>query len=73
MTKTIRRLTVKQWSHAVDALRHVEADWECWEADSDPSAKALFVGIKVLRRLIDDRRPSADWQQLSDEGRTDEE
>jgi hypothetical protein len=57
----------------VDALRHVEADWECWEADSDPSAKALFVGIKVLRRLIDDRRPSADWQQLSDEGRTDEE
>lgn len=73
MPKVMRRLTVNEWSHAVDALRHVESDWECWESDSDPSAKQLLVGIKVLRRLIDDRRPSADWQQLSDEGRTHEE
>lgn len=73
MPKAMRRLTVDQWHHAVDALRHVEADWECWEADSDPSAKRLLAGIKVLRRLIDDHRPRADWQTLIVKRRTDDQ
>lgn len=66
MSTLNRRLTVRQWQDAVDAMRHAEADWECWEADGDPSAKALLRGISVLRRLIDDRRPSKDWDTLSE-------
>lgn len=65
MGKPPRRLRVGEWRAAVDALRHAEADWECWEADSDPSAKNLLIGIKVLQMLIDDRRPSEDWAQLT--------
>ena len=65
MAKALRRLTVAQWGAAVDALRHAEADCECWEADGDPSAKALRKGIRVIRMLIDDRRPAEDWQTIS--------
>lgn len=67
MGTPMRRLTAKQWEYAVNALRHAEADCECWESDNDPSAKDLLKGIKVLRRLIDDRRPSEDWDQLTQE------
>ena len=66
MGKSSRRLTVRQWRDAVDAIRHVVADWETWESDSDPSAKDLLRGINVLRRLVDDRRPSEDWETLSE-------
>lgn len=61
----MRRLTSPQWVDAVNALQHVIADYECWAADSDPGAKDLLKGIRVLRRLIDDRRPSEDWETLS--------
>lgn len=66
MTKASKRLREGQWRLAVDALRHVEADWECWESDGDPSATTLLDGIKILRMLIDDRRPSDDWDTLSE-------
>lgn len=66
MGKSSRRLTVRQWRDAVAAIRHVVADWETWESDSDPSAKDLLRGINVLRRLVDDRRPSEDWETLSE-------
>lgn len=52
-----RRLTDKQYSNALDALRHVIADWEDWESLNDPSAKALDRGIKVLEMLLEDRKP----------------
>lgn len=64
MGQALKRLTVSQWSDAVEALRHAEADWECWETDGDPAAKGLLRGIKVLRMLIDDRRPAL-WEQLT--------
>lgn len=65
MARTLQRLRVGQWRAAVDALRHAEADWECWDADSDPSADNLLLGIRVLRMLIDDRRPREDWAKLT--------
>lgn len=68
MGKPLRRLRAGEWRAAVDALRHAEADWECWESDSDHSAKNLLIGIKVLQMLIDDRRPSKDWAQLTQGG-----
>ena len=67
MANTVKRLTVAQWAAAVDALRHVEADYECWTSDGDPSAKELLKGIRVLRMLIDDRRPRDDWDRLSEQ------
>ena len=65
---TPRRLTVAQWEAARNALRHAEADYECWESDGDPSAKRLLKGIRVIRMLIDDRRPSDDWETLGGGG-----
>lgn len=66
MANCNRRLTVRQWQDAVAAIGHVVFDWEVWESDSDPSAKDLLRGINVLRRLVDDRRPSEDWETLSE-------
>lgn len=62
----MRRLTVQQWTDAINALRHAEADYECWESDGDTSAADLWRGIIVLRQLIDHRRPSADWETVSE-------
>lgn len=66
MAKSLKRLREGQWRLAANALRHVEADYECWESDGDPSAPALWEGIQILRMLIDDRRPSADWPRLTE-------
>ena len=52
-----RRLTDKQYDYAIDALRHVIADWETWDSCNDPSAKDLDRGIKVLKMLLEDRKP----------------
>lgn len=72
MANSLKRLTVTQWAAAVDALCHAESDWECWESDGDPAAKELLKGIRVLRMLIDDRRPSEDWGTLSEPTQTKE-
>jgi hypothetical protein len=53
-----KRLTEKQWLNAVDALAHAEADAEVWESDSDPGAKDLRAGCKVVKKLIDAHRPA---------------
>ena len=67
MAKSLKRLREGQWRLAVDALRHAESDWECWESDGDQSAPALWEGIQILRMLIDDRRPRDDWGRLSEQ------
>ena len=66
MANTVKRLTVDQWAAAVDALCHAESDYEIWESSGNPYAKELLRGIRVLRMLIDDRRPSDGWGRLSD-------
>ena len=72
MANTVKRLTVAQWAAAVDALCHAESDYESWTSDGDPSAKELLKGIRVLRMLIDDRRPRDDWDRLSEQKATKE-
>lgn len=66
MGRALRRLTVQQWHHAVDAISHAKADCECWEADGDPAAKDLRKGIRVLQMLVDEFRPAGDWQTVSE-------
>ena len=62
-----RRLTDKQYDYATDALRHVIADWEEWASCSDPSAKDLDRGIKVLAMLLEDRKPRSMIGKLKEE------
>lgn len=50
--KLSKRLTLKQWEAATEAIAHAQADAEVLSSTKDPSAKELLLGVEVLKELV---------------------